>query len=317
MEWQSLLAAASFSGGYNSAVVVLGATLLGAGAGATGVFTLLQKRTLIADAVSHATLPGVAAMFLLLAGLTGDGRSIPILLLGGGVTGLLAVLAVRALSQSARLPDDSAIGIVLSTFYGAGIVLLSIVQSLPMGGQAGLQSFLLGSTAALRAGEALAIGLVSLGIILVVLALLKELRVLAFDPDYAASLGWPVRRLDLVALVLMLVVVCLGLTTVGLVLIVALVVVPPATARFWTDSLGRMVALSAVFGGSACYIGAVCSAALPDLPTGAMIVLVAFGQFLTSLLLAPRRGALAKLAQHLAFRRRVWAALARGERAPK
>lgn len=313
MEWSALLAAATFTGGYNSAVVVLGATVLGAGAGVTGVFTLLRKRTLIADAVSHATLPGVAATFLLLAWLTGDGRSVPLLLVGGAVTGLLSVLAVRKLAESARLPEDSAIGIVLSTFYGAGIVLLSIVQAQPMGGQAGLQSFLLGSTASLRAGEALAIGLVSLGIVLVVLALLKELRVLAFDPDYAASLGWPVRRLDLIALALMLIVVCLGLTTVGLVLIVALVVVPPATARFWTDSLGRMVALSALFGALASYCGAVLSAVAPNLPTGAMIVLVAFTLFLASVLFAPRRGALALLLRHLAFRRQVRLALARGQ----
>lgn len=282
----------TFGGGYNTSVVLLGAGLLGTGAGVIGALTLLRKRALISDAISHATLPGVALGFLVSLALTGDGRHLGILLAGAAMSGALGVLLVQWIKTHTRLSEDTAIGTVLSLFFGLGIVLLSYIQTLETGGQAGLNSFLLGSTAAMSQGEAQLIGLGALGVTVLAGLLFKEFGLVCFDPDYAGALGWPVARLDLALLGLLLAIVAIGLKTVGLILIIALVIIPPAAARFWTERLGRMVVLAGIFGGLSAYLGAALSALVPRLPSGGIIVLTGGVLFTLSLLLGPARGLL-------------------------
>jgi len=293
-------------GGYNTALVMIGAALLGAAGGVIGSFTLLRKRALISDAISHATLPGVVIGFLVALWLTGSGRSLPILILGAAGSGALGVLAVQWIRDNTRLPEDTAIGTVLSVFFGLGIVLLSWLQGLEVGGRAGLQGFLLGSVATMLRDEAVTIAVAALLITAACLAAFKEFALVCFDPDYAASTGRDPARIDLAMMALLLALVAIGLKTVGLILIIAVVIVPPAAARFWTDRLGRMVAIAAGIGAVTAYVGAALSALTPDLPTGAVIVLVQGLAFAVSLLFAPRRGVLAA-AVAAYHERRQWA----------
>jgi manganese/zinc/iron transport system permease protein len=283
----------TFQGGYNTSVVLAGVIALGIGGGVIGVFSFLRKRALISDAISHATLPGIAIAFLIGIALGGTGRNLALLMAGAATTGALGVLCVQWIRDYTRLPEDTAIGTVLSVFFGLGIVLLSHIQTLQAAGQAGLNSFLLGSTAALTAGEAQLIGGASLVAILIALLLLKEFGAVAFDEGFAAAQGWRVARIDLAMIGLLLAIVAIGLKTVGLVLIIALVIIPPASARFWTERLGRLVVLSGAFGGLAGWLGGSLSALLPDMPAGAVIVLAAAAIFTISLLFAPRRGVIA------------------------
>ena len=288
------LSVLAFASGYNSSVVLAGVVALGIGAGVAGVFPYLRRRALVSDAISHATLPGVALGFLAGAALGGGGKNLPLIMLGAAATGILGLLAVRWIRDRTRLTEDTAIGSVLSVFFGLGIVLLSHVQTLDTGGQAGLNSFLLGSTATLSAGEAWFIGGASLAAVAAVALLLKEFRAVAFDETFAAAAGWNVARIDLVMLGLLLVVIVTGLRTVGLVLILALVIIPPCAARLWTDRLALMVVLSGAFGGLAGWTGGAASAVFPDLPAGSMIVVAAGAIFAASLLLSPVRGLLAR-----------------------
>ncbi|MFT5486136.1 MAG: manganese/zinc/iron transport system permease protein [Paracoccaceae bacterium] len=283
----------TFQSGYNTSVVLAGVIALGIGGGVIGVFSFLRKRALISDAISHATLPGIAIAFLIGIALGGTGRNLALLMAGAAASGAFGVLCVQWIRDYTRLPEDAAIGTVLSVFFGLGIVLLSHIQTLQAAGQAGLNSFLLGSTAALTAGEAQLIGGASLVAILIALLLLKEFGAVAFDEGFATAQGWRVARLDLAMIGLLLAIVAIGLKTVGLVLIIALVIIPPASARFWTERLGRLVMLSGAFGGLAGWIGGSLSALLPDMPAGAVIVLAAAGIFTISLLFAPRRGVIA------------------------
>ncbi len=299
------LAILTLQAGYNSAVVLTGAALLGAGAGAIGVFVYLRKRALISDAISHATLPGIALGFLVALALGGSGRSLPALLAGAALSGLMGVLAVQWIRDHTRLPEDTAIGTVLSVFFGLGVVLLSHIQTVPAGGLAGLDSFLLGQTAAMRRDEAELIAAAALVVTLLTLLLFKEFATVSFDPGFGRALGWPVARLDLAMMLLLLAIVSIGLKTVGLVLIIALVIVPPVAARFWTERLGPMVAIAAGFGAASGWLGAGLSALFPDLPAGGVIVLTTFALFTVSLLLAPSRGVAAAALRQLRFRRRV------------
>ncbi|NUB27826.1 metal ABC transporter permease [Azospirillum brasilense] len=283
----------TFQSGFNSAVVVAGTAALGLAGGTVGTFLLLRRRALVSDALSHATLPGIAVAFLVGAALGLPERSLPLLLAGAVASGVVGLLTVQALSRFTRLTEDSAIGAVLSVFFGLGVVLLSVIQNLELGGQAGLKTFILGQTAAMAQGEAIAIGLLAAGAALAVALLFKELRVLAFDPGFAAVQGWPVGALDLVLMGLATLVTVIGLQTVGLILVVALLIIPPAAARFWTDRLPALTVAAAVIGALSGWLGATLSALLPKLPAGAVIVLVAGGFFLLSFLFAPARGLVA------------------------
>ena len=313
------LSVLTLQSGYNTALVLIGAALLGTGAGVIGVFVLLRRRALVSDAISHATLPGVALGFLAATALGLDGRSLPILLVGAALSGALGVVAVQWIRDHTRLPEDAAIGTVLSVFFGAGIVLLSHIQTLGIGGQAGLDSFLIGQAAAMSRGDAQLIGVASAVVTALSLLLFKEFSLVSFDPDFAAARGWPVARIDLLMMGLLLAIVTIGLKTVGLILIIALVIIPPVAARFWTERLGAMVAIAGVFGGLSAYLGAAASALYPDLPAGGVIVLTAAALFAVSLLLAPARGVIAGALRHLRFKlavveRQGLVALARGRR---
>jgi len=294
-----LLEALTLSGGHNARVVALGVAAFGLAAGALGCFVLLRGRALIADAAAHATLPGICGAFILAALMGWNPRSLPLLLAGGAATAALGVLVAGALARGGRLRDDTAMALVISIGFGTGVVLVSVVQSLPVGGQAGLNSFILGQAAGMSQADALLIGGLAILSLLAVAALFRPLAALCFDPDFAASVGLPVRLLDLALLGLMLAVTVAGLRAIGLILVVALMVVPAATARLLTDRLSLMVPLAALAGAFSAWLGAGLSASQPSLPTGATIALVACFFFALALLFAPARGVVAfALRQH-------------------
>jgi manganese/zinc/iron transport system permease protein len=315
--WQNFWTALTLNGGYNSVVVMTGLAALGAAAGPIGALMILKRRPLLADAVAHATLPGVAIGFLVGLWLTGDGRNSAFLLTGAALTGALAAGAMHLLKDGARISEDAATAAALSVSFGLGVALLSLIQALPTGGQAGLNAFLLGQAATLNQSEAWVLAIAS-SLALILLALLfKEFALIAFDPAGAAAQGLPVKFLDLMITGLMLLLIAAGLRAVGLVLILALLVTPAAAARFWTDRLPRLVVLAAVIGAAGAYTGGAVSTALPNTPTGAAIVLILSAIFLFSLLFAPKRGAIAAVLRrqglrHALRRRQILVELAAG-----
>lgn len=291
--------------GYNATLVTIGAMLLGIAAGATGTFLFLGKRALVSDAISHATLPGVGLGFIAMVALGGDGRALPGLLLGSALSAAAGLLCVSALTNRTRLSEDAAIGAVLSVFFGFGIVLLTVIQSMNAGRQAGLESFLLGSTAGMLWSDALVIALGGALVLGLVVLLRRPMTLVAFDPGFAAGSGIDVRKVELAMMGLALAITVVGLKIVGLILVVALLIIPAVAARFWTERVGHVVLIAGGIGGVSGYAGAALSATAPALPTGPIIVLMAFALFVVSLLLAPGRGVLAALLHHRRFQARV------------
>jgi manganese/zinc/iron transport system permease protein len=279
---------------YNTLVVLSGCALLGVAAGTVGTFALLRGRALVADAVGHAALPGVAVAALVVAVAGGDPRALPPLLAGAAIAGLLGVLAVQALTRTRRIREDAAIAIVLSSFYAAGVALMSWLQTLPGAAQAGLSKFILGQAAAMRAEDAMIGAAVAAISLVLVLVAFQRLRAVAFDIDFARVQGLRTDRTDLLLLGLIVLVCVSGLQAVGLILVVALLVLPAATARLLTHRLPRMLTIAAVTGGISGAVGAYLSALRPEVPTGAAVVLVAAAFFTLALLLAPERGLLAR-----------------------
>ncbi len=291
--------------GYNAALVAIGATLLGVSAGAGGAFLFLRKRALVSDAVAHATLPGVGAAFILLVALGGDGRSLVGLLIGSALSATLGLALVDWIARRTRRAEDAAIGAVLSVFFGAGVVLLTVIQSMSAGRQAGLEDFLLGATAGMLFADALVIALGGAAALAATWALSRPMTLVAFDAEYAASVGVDVRRVDLAMMALVMAVTVIGLKVVGLILIVALLIIPAVAARFWTERVDRLIWLAGLFGGASGYVGSAISAAAPAAPTGPIIVLASAALFVVSFLFAPARGVLAAYLRHRAFQRRV------------
>jgi manganese/zinc/iron transport system permease protein len=270
---------------YTFRVVAVGAATIGIVAGALGAFAVLRRQSLLGDAVSHAALPGIVLAFAV------TGTKAPLaLLIGAALAGWIATLLVMAIVRMTRVSYDSALGIVLSVFFGVGLVLLTDVQKRPDAAQAGLDRFLFGQAAGLLRSDVLTMVLVGAPVLVVLVLLWKELKLLSFDPAFGATLGFPMRALDVTLTALLVVAIVVGLQTVGVVLMSAMVVAPAAAARQWTDRLGAMVLLSAGFGAAAGVAGAVVSSRAARMPTGPTIVLCVTLIVVVSLLLAPGRG---------------------------
>ncbi|RIA56889.1 metal ABC transporter permease [Dichotomicrobium thermohalophilum] len=302
---ERFLDALLLSAGYNSALVAIGAALLGFAAGACGTFMFLRKRALVSDALAHATLPGIGLAFIVMVAFGGDGRNLVGLLLGSAITAGLGVLVVDWIVSRTRLAEDAAIGAVLSVFFGLGVVLLTVIQTMSAGRQAGLESFLLGSTAGMLFQDAVFIAVGGALAVAFTWALRRPMTLVSFDADYAAASGYNVRFVDIAIMGLVLAITVIGLKLVGLILIVALLIIPPVTARFWTERATAMIWIAGAAGSVSGYIGTAISASAPALPTGPIIVLVCAALMLVSLLFAPRRGVLAAALQFYRFQRRV------------
>ncbi|ABX06660.1 MAG TPA: metal ABC transporter permease [Herpetosiphon sp.] len=265
--------------------VALGAMVLGIVSGILGCFAVLRRQGLLGDALSHAALPGIAIAYLL----TGSKAPI-VLLLGAGIAGWVGTLVINRIVRDTRISEDSALGIVLSVFFGVGILLLTYIAKRNDANQAGLDRFLFGQAATLVATDVLTMSILG-GLALGCLVLLyKEFKLLAFDPAFAASLGFPPNRLGILLTSLIVVAIVIGLQTVGVVLMAAMLVGPAVAARQWTHRLSVMLVLSGVFGASAGIAGTMLSLGQQHVPTGPMIILSLTAIVTISLLFAPARG---------------------------
>ncbi len=270
---------------YNLRNIVLGSAILGMVSGSLGCFAVLQRQALLGESVSHAALPGIVLAFMLL----GTRAPLP-LLLGAALAGWLAMLCMLAMVRLTRIKIDTAFGLVMAVFFSAGMVLLTIVQKSGMAGQAGLDSYLFGQAATLMTDDVLVMGGLGLLIVTVLLLFWKEFKLLSFDRAFGASQGFPMLVLDVLLTALLVLATVVGLKAVGVVLMSAMLVAPAVAARQWTNRLGLMLALAALFGALAGVCGALISALGRGLATGPAIIISIGLLVIASLLFAPNRG---------------------------
>src|SRR5918997_1621954 len=260
--------------------VTLGSVVLGVVGGALGSFAVLRRQSLLGDALAHATLPGVCVAFILF------GTKTPaVLLAGAALSAWLGAILILGVVRGTRIKQDAALGIVLSVFFGAGIVLLTYIAGSGNSGQSGLDRFIFGQAATIVRADVATMGLLALTALVLLALFFKEFKLLSFDPAFGASLGYPVGALNVLLTALIVVAVVVGIQAVGVVLMAAMLVTPAAAARLWTDRLSIMVALSAAFGAASGVGGALISATGSNLPTGPLIVLFATGVLAVSLVL--------------------------------
>ena len=276
----------------------MGTAILGAVTGMLGSFAVLRKQSLLGDAISHAALPGIAIAFLI----TGT-KDTNVLLLGALISGLLGTFWIRGIISKTHLKSDTALGLILSLFFGFGMLLLTFIQKQPNANQAGLDKYLFGQAATLVESDVWLMAIVT-GICLFVLLLFwKEFKILLFDADYTKTLGFNTNFIDVLITSFIVLAIVLGLQTVGVVLMSAMLLAPAAAARQWTDSLGIMVFLAAVFGAFSGVFGTAISATQNNLSTGPVIVIVAGVFVLVSFVFSPSRGLLFKQIRFIKNRR--------------
>ena len=285
---------------YTLRTVALGSAILGIVSGALGVFAVLRRQSLLGDSVSHTALPGIALAFLL------TGSKAPLMLIvGAAVAGWVGTLFVLHIINNTPIKADGALGMILSVFFGFGLVLLTLIQKMPNSRQAGLEKYLFGQASALMVQDVVIMAVLG-GLSLVLLAVLwKEFKLLSFDPEYAVSLGFPTRTITIILTTILVIAVVIGLQTVGVVLMSAMIVAPASAARQWTDRLGVMVLLSGLFGALAGVSGAVISSLTAKLPTGPTIVLCISAIVIVSILFAPNRGLVMRAVRNYRNRQRL------------
>lgn len=274
----------------NLRYVVWGSMLLAASSAVVGCFTFLKKRSLVGDAIAHSVLPGICAAFML------SGTKNPLyLVIGAFITGWLSVLALDALTRYSKIKQDTATGLVLSVFFGVGIFMLTMIQGSGNAAQSGLNNFLFGKAASLLFMDVMVFGGIAFVLIITVMLLYKELKLITFDPAFAQATGIPIRKLEFMLSSLTVLAVVVGIQAVGVVLMAAMLITPAAAARYWTDKLGIMLLLAAVFGALSGLSGAFISYQAPAMPTGPWIVLVLSTIALISFFAAPGKGILYRL----------------------
>ncbi|CAN5533465.1 transition metal ABC transporter permease subunit TroC [soil metagenome] len=280
--------------------VALGSALLGIVGGVLCSFAVLRRQGLLGDALAHTALPGICLAFML-TGL----RTPLVLMAGAAITGWIGTLIIIKVVQDTRIRADSALGIVLSVFFGIGIVLLTYIQQSNNANQAGLDRYLFGQAATLVQSHVITMAVLGGAALLCVALLFKEFKLLSFDPEFAASIGFPVGKLNVLLTSLIVIAVVIGLQTVGVVLMAAMLVGPAAAARQWTNRLSVMLGLAALFGAAAGVSGAMISVTASRLPTGPMVILCMTAIVIVSLLFAPERGLVWDAVRQRSSRRRI------------
>ena len=274
----------------NVQYVVIGSILLSASAAIVGCFTFLRKRALVGDAVAHSVLPGVALAFLLF-----ETKNPLVLLIGASLTGWISLISIDYITRRTKIKADAAIGLVLSVFFGVGILLLTAIQHSGSAAQSGLDKFLFGKAASLVGDDLITFSIISILLVIIVIAFFKEFALISFDIEHAKVIGLPVKFLEFILATITVLAIATGIQAVGVVLMAALLITPATAARFWTDKLIVMVILAAVFGAISGIAGSFVSYTAPSMPTGPWIVVVLSVIAFLSIFFAPKKGMLFRI----------------------
>lgn len=275
--------------------------MLGFLCGMMGCFSVLRKQSLLGDAVSHAALPGILLGYLVF-----DSRETLALLLGALFSGLLSTYLVEWIIRNSRIKADAALSILLSVFFGLGLMLLTWIQKRPDAAQAGLTRFLFGQASTLLERDVINLAWISIPCMMVILLFWKQFQLICFDKVFANSIGIPVFWMEQLLLVLQVLVIVAGLEIAGVVLMSALLVAPAVAARQWTDRLGVMVLLAGTLGACSGVMGSfLANFFKPSLPTGPVIVMAVSLLVVASIFFASKRGLLWRYILFLKRRRHM------------
>jgi manganese/zinc/iron transport system permease protein len=284
----------------NVIYVTIGTIILGSSAAVVGSFTFLRKRALIGDAIAHSILPGICLAFII-----GGTKNYFLLITGAFISGWISIIAVDYIVKKSKIKEDTAIGLVLSVFFGFGILLLTHIQQGGNAAQTGLDSFLFGKAASMIDTDVIVFSCISVILIITVILFYKELQLISFDEAFAHSVGLPVKWISFLLSSLTVLAVVTGIQAVGVVLMAALLITPFAAARYWSGYLPRILVLAGIIGGFSGFSGTYISYIAPNMPTGPWVVMVLSVIALSSIIFAPKKGIVARWYTQLKHRKLI------------
>ena len=270
--------------------VALGCLLLGMVSGILGCFAVLRKQSLLGDAVSHASLPGVCLAFLFT-----NVKNTEVLLLGALITGIVCIGLIQLIQNYTKIKFDSALALILSVFFGLGLVLLSYLNKLPGANKSGLNKFIFGQASTFIKRDVNIIFITGIILLIIIILFWKEFKIVSFDSDFAKTLGFPSNKIEILISILIVTTVIIGIQAAGVILISAMLISPAVAARQWTDKLSIMVILAAFFGGISGLLGTLISISESNLPTGPVIVIIISIIVIISILFSNKRGIVFKI----------------------
>lgn len=295
----------------------IGCMLMCLAAALVGVIVFLRKQSLLGESLSHAAYPGVVIGVIVAGALSLDDSNDTgiafLILLGAFITALMGLGAIQFLQKHFKIRSDSALCFILSAFFGIGITLASHVQFTQTSLYRQIQAYLYGQAATMTDTHILIYGVLSLIVVITLIIFYKEIQAILFNSEYASSLNIRVELIDSLIFFLTVLSVVIGIRSVGVVLMSAMLIAPAAAARQYTNKLYLMLILAAIFGVTSAFLGNYLSVELSQnfsgddtskiaLPTGPMIVLVASVLCLLSVFFSPERGLLLRLARIARFR---------------
>ncbi|MFD1671866.1 metal ABC transporter permease [Agrilactobacillus yilanensis] len=254
------------------------ATMVGIMSGLIGSFIILRGMSLMGDAVSHAVLPGVAVAFMFNLNL----------LIGASIFGVLAAILIGFVATHSKLKTDTSIGVIFSAFYALGFILISLAES-----ATNLHHILFGNVLAVSDNDLISTTVVLAIVILFVVVFYKELLVTSFDETYAKTYGLNTTLVHYSLMIVLTLVTVSALQTVGIILVVAMLITPAATAFLWTDRMHVLLLLSASLGIVAA-VGGLYASYTFNWASGPAIVLVSAIIFGISFVVSPKQGLLFK-----------------------
>ena len=284
----------------NVRYVAVAILLLGGVSGAVGTFNFLRKKTLVGETVAHSMLPGVLIAFIL------SGVKNPLVLItGAAISGWLSIWVVDYITRHSKIKGDSALAIVLSSFFGLGIVMLTVIQRTSGKEQSGLDHYIFGNAAAMTPEDSLVFGSISLIVLAIVFWHYFSLKAVVFNQDFAQSIGINTRWIEAIISFITILSISVGIKAVGIVMMSALLIIPPTAARFWTDSLSKMLVVSGIFGAVSGWLGAFVSYSYSSMPTGPWTIVIISIIAFVSMMFAPKKGVVFQRWSKLLVKRRI------------
>ena len=276
--------------------VLTGCLLIAIQTAAIGTFTVLRKQSLTGDAIAHAVLPGLCIAFLM-----AEEKSNLLFMAGAGIAGWIGLYTIQWLISHTKLKQDAATGIVLSVFFGIGILLMTFIQQSGNGQQSGLDGFLLGKASAMLPEDLIPLSITAIGTIFGIQMLKKEFMIFLFDREFAMMNGIPVKALSLIINAMLIASIITGIVATGAILIGSVLIIPYAIGRFWKDEFDGIYIIAILSAILATIIGIMITIITSNIPTGAMIVLVLSSFFGVSALFAPKKGIIGRVIRQRAF----------------
>lgn len=270
---------------YSFLVVALGTFLLATAAGAIGCINVLKGQSLIGDAIGHSTFPGVIIAFMLTLS-----REPSYLLLGALAMGIIAFALIQFIKTYSRQSLDAILAIVLSTFFGLGMVLKSYIQGNPAyrgATQSGLKNYIFGQAAYIAKADVILIAIAAILSIITLIIFYKEIKLFLFDTEYSKTIGISNFSLNSIILFCTILLIATGLKVVGAILIASMLIIPAITALQWSHSFSKVLWIAAITGGICAVIGTYISTKYAGMSTGPTIIVIMAIVAGTSLVFGP------------------------------